>query len=138
MKFSYQWLCELVPGLNAEPSELQRLITMKTAECEGIEPFGTQFARVAAARIVSVEPLPKGKNKLVEIDAGSAGLKSVEVVTDGKVDYSKAFTAMNTITAGTGKYAGISGRFSSISNSSEFKAPEGRYFLNPASLFKIA
>src|SRR5664279_4132256 len=38
MKFSYNWLRELVPGLNAEPGELQRLITMKTAECEGIEP----------------------------------------------------------------------------------------------------
>lgn len=40
MKFSYQWIRELVPGLNIEPHELQRLITMKTAECEGIEPAG--------------------------------------------------------------------------------------------------
>ena len=52
---------------------------------------------------------------------------AVEVVTDGKVDYSKAFTAMNTITAGTGKYAGISGRLSYITQGHEFKAPEGRY-----------
>ncbi|MGA8028321.1 MAG: phenylalanine--tRNA ligase subunit beta [Bryobacteraceae bacterium] len=37
MKFSYQWIRELVPGLRTEPGELQRLITMKTAECEGIE-----------------------------------------------------------------------------------------------------
>ncbi|MBV9613518.1 MAG: hypothetical protein JO091_13675, partial [Acidobacteriaceae bacterium] len=38
MKFSYRWISELVPGLSTEPAELQRLITMKTAECEGIEP----------------------------------------------------------------------------------------------------
>ena len=32
-----------------------------------------------------------------------------------------------TITAGTGKYAGISGGWSFIAHGSEFKAPEGRY-----------
>lgn len=40
MKFSYQWLAELVPGLAdgpPHPRELERLITMHTAECEGIE-----------------------------------------------------------------------------------------------------
>ncbi len=37
MKFSYQWIRELVPGLQTAPAELQRLITAKTAECEGIE-----------------------------------------------------------------------------------------------------
>lgn len=37
MKFSYQWLSELVPGLTIKPEDLKRLITMKTAECEGIE-----------------------------------------------------------------------------------------------------
>lgn len=40
MKFSYQWLSEMVPGLETKPSELERLITMKTAECDGIEPSG--------------------------------------------------------------------------------------------------
>ncbi|MBV9762969.1 MAG: phenylalanine--tRNA ligase subunit beta [Acidobacteriaceae bacterium] len=41
MKFSYRWLAELVPGLADDspgPLELARLITMKTAECEGVEP----------------------------------------------------------------------------------------------------
>jgi phenylalanyl-tRNA synthetase beta chain len=37
MKFSYNWIRELVPGLDTEPVELMRLITMKTAECEGLE-----------------------------------------------------------------------------------------------------
>ncbi|MBV9269045.1 MAG: hypothetical protein JO061_22935, partial [Acidobacteriaceae bacterium] len=70
MKFSYQWLRELVPGLDTDPADLQRLITMKTAECEGIEAFGAHFAQVVAARVIDVQPLAKGKNKAVTIDAG--------------------------------------------------------------------
>ncbi|MGI8959927.1 MAG: phenylalanine--tRNA ligase subunit beta [Bryobacteraceae bacterium] len=78
MKFSYQWLCELVPGLTTEPAELQRLITMKTAECEGIQPVGAHFNNVAAARIVSIDPLTQGKNKLVTIEIGDG--KTARVV----------------------------------------------------------
>ncbi len=40
MKFSYNWIRELVPGLETEPAELMRLVTMKTAECEGLEQVG--------------------------------------------------------------------------------------------------
>jgi phenylalanyl-tRNA synthetase beta chain len=40
MKFSYNWIREMVPGLDSEPQELMRLITMKTAECEGLEQVG--------------------------------------------------------------------------------------------------
>ncbi len=40
MKFSYHWIRELVPGLETDPRELMRLITMKTAECEGLEQIG--------------------------------------------------------------------------------------------------
>lgn len=43
MKFSYNWLRELVDGLEASPEELERLITIKTAECEGIEKHGDDF-----------------------------------------------------------------------------------------------
>src|SRR5438309_11120898 len=31
----------MVPGLVASPTELERLITVRTAECEGIEPVGS-------------------------------------------------------------------------------------------------
>lgn len=41
MKFSYNWIRELVDGLNASPSELARLITLRTAECEGVEPHAS-------------------------------------------------------------------------------------------------
>ncbi|MGC2660242.1 MAG: phenylalanine--tRNA ligase subunit beta [Bryobacteraceae bacterium] len=70
MKFSYNWLADYVPGLSASPEDLQRLITMKTAECEGVEPVGAHFGAVVAARVLSVEPMLKGKNKRVSIDAG--------------------------------------------------------------------
>src|ERR1700761_8857513 len=43
MKFSYAWLAELVPGLDTQPAELQRLITMKTAECEGVDQIGSDW-----------------------------------------------------------------------------------------------
>lgn len=77
MKFSYQWLCELAPGLATDPGELQRLITMKTAECEGIEAVGAYFANVVAARVLTVDDLPKGKNKFVTIDVGGGKTASV-------------------------------------------------------------
>jgi phenylalanyl-tRNA synthetase beta chain len=70
LKFSYQWIRDLVPGLSTGPADLQRLITMKTAECEGIDAVGGHFANVIAVRVLDVQPLPKGKNKAVTIDAG--------------------------------------------------------------------
>jgi phenylalanyl-tRNA synthetase beta chain len=77
LKFSYRWISELAPGLTVEPRALQQLITMKTAECEGIEPYGAHFAKVVAARVVSVEPLPESRNRLARIDAGGGRLANV-------------------------------------------------------------
>ena len=70
MKFSYNWLADFVPGLSTSAYDLQRLITMKTAECEGIESVGPHFKSVLVAQVLTAEPLPKGKNKRVTIDAG--------------------------------------------------------------------
>jgi phenylalanyl-tRNA synthetase beta chain len=42
LKFSYRWLGEMVPGLSNDPVDLERLITIKTAECEGIEQWGAE------------------------------------------------------------------------------------------------
>jgi phenylalanyl-tRNA synthetase beta chain len=50
---------------------------MKTAECEGIESAGAHFAHVVAARVLSVQPLPKGKNQAVKIDVGDGREVSV-------------------------------------------------------------
>ena len=77
MKFSYRWISELVSGLAIEPEELKHLITMKTAECEGIEPFGAHFTRVKAVRILEAESIGKGRHQLVRIDAGSGATHQV-------------------------------------------------------------
>lgn len=52
MKFSYQWLRELVPGLDVPARELQDLITVRTAECEGIETAGDLLAGARVVRVV--------------------------------------------------------------------------------------
>jgi len=39
MKFSYNWIRELVDGVEVDAKDLGLLITMKTAECEGVEEF---------------------------------------------------------------------------------------------------
>src|SRR5438309_10830210 len=77
MKFSYQWLCELVNGDPPDPVELGRAITMKTAECEGVEVFAPHLARVAVARILSAEPIPGSHNQKVLVDAGEWGRRTV-------------------------------------------------------------
>jgi phenylalanyl-tRNA synthetase beta chain len=77
LKFSYNWLRELVDKLDTPADELGRLITMKTAECEGVETVGSHLADVCAARIQSVEPLGKGNNKKAVIDTGRYGVKTV-------------------------------------------------------------
>jgi phenylalanyl-tRNA synthetase beta chain len=40
LKFSFNWLSELVEGIELSPKELGRRITMQTAECEGVESIG--------------------------------------------------------------------------------------------------
>ena len=62
MKFSYNWLKELVDGLDTGAEELSRLITMKTAESEGVEHFGAHFANVRAAAVTAVEQIAGSKN----------------------------------------------------------------------------
>ncbi len=77
MKFSYNWIREMVPGLETPAKELGLLITMKTAECEGVEPYGAHLAQVVAAKLVSVEPIEGSHNRKVVVDAGSLGIKTV-------------------------------------------------------------
>lgn len=67
----------MVPGLAIEPAELEHLITMKTAECEGIEKWGAHFEDVVAVRVLSVDPLAKSKNKRVVIDPGNGTTHTV-------------------------------------------------------------
>ncbi|MBS1877580.1 MAG: phenylalanine--tRNA ligase subunit beta [Acidobacteria bacterium] len=77
MKFSYNWLCELVDGLAADPVKLGQLITMKTAECDGVETFAPWLARVAAAKVLSAEPIEGSHNRKAVVDAGRYGRRTV-------------------------------------------------------------
>ncbi len=77
MKFSYNWISELVDGVDVSPKELGGLITMKTAECEGVEEYGAHLSGVSAARVLSAEPIPGGKNKKVVVETGRYGVKTV-------------------------------------------------------------
>ena len=51
MKFSYNWIREYVEGLDTPAIKLESLITMKTAECEGIEKVGLYLADACTARV---------------------------------------------------------------------------------------
>src|SRR5262249_49432810 len=77
MLFSYNWLRELTDGLSASPTALERLITTKTAECEGIEKTGALLETACAARVQSVEPIADSKNVKAVVDAGRYGIRTV-------------------------------------------------------------
>ncbi|MGA2599377.1 MAG: phenylalanine--tRNA ligase subunit beta [Bryobacteraceae bacterium] len=77
MKFSYNWIAEMVEGLDTAPPDLMRSITMKTAECEGVEPAGERLARVSSARILAIEEIPNSHNKKLQVDAERYGIRNV-------------------------------------------------------------
>jgi len=78
MKFSYNWIRELVPALEEKPQELMRLITMKTAECEGLEEVGAALAEASVARVVSVEPIAgSDHNRKAVVETARYGSKTV-------------------------------------------------------------
>ena len=70
MKFSYNWIRELVPGLDMSPMELARLITMKTAECEAVEEYAPHLARVVAARVLEAHKIEGTHLTRAIVDAG--------------------------------------------------------------------
>src|SRR5229473_5834968 len=77
MKFSYNWIRDMVPGLNVEPRDLMRLITTKTAECEGLEVVAEPLAAASLARVISVEQIPGSHNRIAVVEAQRYGTKTV-------------------------------------------------------------
>ena len=77
MKFSYKWIREFVSGLEVPAEALERLITMKTAECESVETVGELLGGAVAARVESVEAIAGGHNVKAVVDAGTYGMKTV-------------------------------------------------------------
>lgn len=77
MKFSYNWLREMVPALDIEPKELGRLITIHTAECEGVEQWGEVLALADVAKVISVESLGETHNRKAVVETKLYGTKIV-------------------------------------------------------------
>ena len=77
MKFSYNWIRDYVRDLDVPAPALERLITMKTAECEGIERVGALLHTACSARVESVEPIAGGHNVKAVVDTGRYGTKTV-------------------------------------------------------------
>jgi phenylalanyl-tRNA synthetase beta chain len=77
MKFSCHWLAELVDGLDTPPAELARLITMKTAECEGVTSVGERLAEASPARVLAVEPLGASHNRKAVVETPRYGTRTV-------------------------------------------------------------
>src|SRR5260370_37087351 len=77
MKFSYNWIREMVPGLDVAARDLMRLITTKTAECEGLEVVGEPLATASLARVISVEKIPGSHNQIAFVETSRYGTKTV-------------------------------------------------------------
>lgn len=77
MKFSYNWLREMVEGLDTAPKELMRRITLKTAECEGVEEAGGPLEAASEAIVVAVEPMGAGHNRKAIVETARYGQKTV-------------------------------------------------------------
>src|SRR5919106_1097845 len=77
MKFSYRWLSELSGCDSVAPDKLSDLISVKTAESEGVQEFGAHLSNVCAARVVTCEPIDGTKNAKAVVDTGRYGTKTV-------------------------------------------------------------
>lgn len=77
MKFSYNWLREMVEGLETSARDLERLITIKTAECEGVETAGEPLSTASEATVLSAEPVGKGHNQKAVVETAKYGRKTV-------------------------------------------------------------
>jgi phenylalanyl-tRNA synthetase beta chain len=77
MKFSYRWLSELSGCDGVAPDMLSDLISVKTAESEGVHEFGEHLSKVCAALVISSEPIEGSKNAKAVVDTGRYGTKTV-------------------------------------------------------------
>ena len=77
MKFSYQWIREWVEGLETDPAALEKLITTRTAECEGIEEVGGLLAEASPALVVAAEPVEGSHNVKAVVETERYGRKTV-------------------------------------------------------------
>ncbi len=77
MKFSYQWLSDLVEDLDIDAKEVSRRITLHTAESEGVEVHGALLAGACPARVLSVETIPDSHNVKAVVETDLYGRKTL-------------------------------------------------------------
>jgi phenylalanyl-tRNA synthetase beta chain len=77
MKFSYNWLRELVDGVEIPAARLSNLITLKTAESEGVHDYAPHLRDICAARVEVCEPIEDSKNRKAIVDTVRYGRKTV-------------------------------------------------------------
>src|SRR5687768_8571343 len=78
MRLSYNWLRELLPGLEIQPEELAVRLTSAGLEVEASTRFGAGLERVIAAQVRKLEPHPKRANlQLVTVDRGGGNEQRV-------------------------------------------------------------
>src|ERR1700683_1710238 len=80
MKFSYNWLREMVEGLDTPPAELARWITVKTAECEGVEAAGADFIIEVDNKSLTHRPDLWGHHGMAREVAAILGKKLIDPV----------------------------------------------------------
>jgi phenylalanyl-tRNA synthetase beta chain len=80
MKFSYQWTRELVDGLDTSPAKLARLITLKTAECEGVESHGADSVIEVDNKSLTHRPDLWGHHGMAREVAAITGKKLIDPV----------------------------------------------------------
>src|SRR5580658_6576486 len=90
MKFSYQWLSDLVEGLDSPPDELARLITLKTAECEGVETHGSDFVIEVDNKSLTHRPDLWGHHGMAREVAAITGKRLIDPVKPRDLDGSAA------------------------------------------------
>lgn len=73
MQLSYNWLRELLPELNADPTEVGERLTSVGLEVEGIRHVGSGLESVVLAKVVEVTPHPeRDRLRLVTVDTGAS------------------------------------------------------------------
>jgi len=86
MKFSYNWLRELVEGLDTPPAELARWITVKTAECEGVEEAGADHIIEVDNKSLTHRPDLWGHHGMAREVAAILGKKLLDPATPRSFD----------------------------------------------------
>jgi len=77
LKFSYQWLSELVEDLDIDAKEVSRRITLHTAESEGVELHGSLLDGACPATVLTAEAIPNSHNQKAEVETELYGRKTV-------------------------------------------------------------